>query len=143
MPPGGVGSIVPAVAANPDSQATPTLLQIGEVVALAGLSFRTVRYWDEVGLVVPSARTEGGFRLYSPEDVDRLLLVKAMKPLKLTLAEMRELADMLAPNAADSAERDARLAEFEHRAREAIVRVNRHLEEAREIRARIGTARRT
>ncbi|MHA6795168.1 MerR family transcriptional regulator [Pseudonocardia bannensis] len=56
-----------------------------------GLSLRTLRHWDEVGLVVPSARSAGGFRLYTEADVERLELVKTLKPLDFTLEQMREL----------------------------------------------------
>lgn len=65
--------------------------QIGEVAERVGLSLRTVRYYEEQGLVVPEARTEGGFRLYTEQQVDRLMLVKKMKPLNFTLDEMRTL----------------------------------------------------
>jgi MerR family transcriptional regulator, copper efflux regulator len=91
---------------------------------------------------VPSARSEGGFRLYSPGDVDRLLLVKAMKPLKLTIGEMRELADLLAPTAAPSSKRSARLVDFDRRAVEAIDSLNKHLDEAKGLRKQIAAAKR-
>ena len=66
-------------------------MQIGEVSARTGLSLRTIRYYEEVGLVAPSARTAGGFRLYAESDVDRLDLVKRMKPLDFSLEDMRSL----------------------------------------------------
>jgi DNA-binding transcriptional MerR regulator len=66
-------------------------VQIGEVAERTGLSLRTIRYYEEVGLVPPSARSTGGFRLYAEEDVERLELVKRMKPLELSLEEMRDL----------------------------------------------------
>jgi len=65
--------------------------QIGEAAARVGLSLRTVRYYEEVGVVVPSGRTEGGFRLYTDVDIERLALVKQMKPLDFSLEEMRDL----------------------------------------------------
>lgn len=40
-------------------------MQIGEVAERIGLSLRTIRYYEEVGLVVPSVRSQGGFRLYT------------------------------------------------------------------------------
>lgn len=68
-------------------------MQIGEVAERTGLSHRTLRHYDEVGLVVPSSRSEGGFRLYTETDVERLLLVRRMKPLGYTLEQMRDLLD--------------------------------------------------
>lgn len=66
-------------------------MQIGEAADRVGLSLRTMRYWDEVGLAVPSARSAGGFRLYTEADLERLLLIKTFKPLELSLEQMREL----------------------------------------------------
>lgn len=66
-------------------------MQIGEVAERTALSLRTIRYYEEIGLVVPSGRTKGGFRLYTDADVERLLLVKAVKPLGLSLEETSEM----------------------------------------------------
>ncbi|WP_373693401.1 MerR family transcriptional regulator [[Mycobacterium] burgundiense] len=78
-------------------------LQIGAVAARTALSIKTIRYYDEVGLVVPSARSTGGFRLYTAADVDRLLSIRRMKPLGFSLDEMRRLlAALHALDAADS-----------------------------------------
>ena len=66
-------------------------MQIGEVASQTGLSLRTIRYYEEMGLVAPSARTTGGFRLYTESDVARLQVVKRMKPLDFTLEEMKDL----------------------------------------------------
>ncbi len=65
--------------------------RIGEVADAVGLSLRTLRHYEEVGLVRPSGRTTGGFRLYTDDDVERLRLVKHMKPLEFTLEELRDL----------------------------------------------------
>lgn len=73
----------------------PSHKQIGEVAERTHLSLRTIRYYEEVGLVVPSARSQGGFRLYSDADVERLLLVRRMKPLDFSLDEMRDLLQTL------------------------------------------------
>jgi DNA-binding transcriptional MerR regulator len=66
-------------------------MQIGGLAERTGLSFRTIRYYEEIGLVVPTGRTSGGFRLYSEADVERLLLVKAVRPLRLSLDETRAM----------------------------------------------------
>lgn len=121
------------------------LLQIGEAAERVGLSLRTVRYWEEVGLVTPSARSIGRFRLYSEADVERLLLLKQMKPLGLTLEEMRELADLI-----EQGERPRELGEqglrtlvdalngYAVRADTATEKLERGLSEARQLRLRIG-----
>jgi DNA-binding transcriptional MerR regulator len=68
-----------------------SMYQIGQVAEAVGLSLRTIRYWGEVDLVPPSGRSQGGFRLYTDADIDRLRLVKNLKPLNLTIDEMRDL----------------------------------------------------
>ncbi|MGC1210906.1 MAG: MerR family transcriptional regulator [Micromonospora sp.] len=70
-------------------------MQIGEAAERVGLSIRTIRHYEEAGLIVPSARSEGGFRLYTEPDLDRLTVVKRMKPLGFTLDQMRELLAVL------------------------------------------------
>lgn len=70
-------------------------MQIGEAAERVGLSIRTIRHYEDAGLVVPSARSEGGFRLYTEPDLDRLRVVKRMKPLGFTLEEMRDLLHIL------------------------------------------------
>lgn len=95
-----------------------SMLQIGEVADRTGLSLRTVRYYEEVGLVVPSMRTGGGFRLYAEDEVHRLALIKQLKPLDFTLDELRDLLqirDALSSSETKGAEREAlaaRLADY-------------------------------
>ena len=85
-------------------------MQIGEVAERTGLSLRTIRYYEEVDLVVPTARSQGGFRLYSEPDVQRLDVVKRMKPLGFQLEEMRELLGILdALSTGDDPDRDKHL----------------------------------
>jgi DNA-binding transcriptional MerR regulator len=71
-------------------------MQIGEVAERTGLSVRTIRFYEESGLVVPSARSSGGFRLYTDEDVARLQRIRELKPLEFTLEEMRDVLRLLA-----------------------------------------------
>jgi DNA-binding transcriptional MerR regulator len=69
------------------------MLQIGEVADRVGLSLRTVRYYEEMGLLAPAERTEGGFRLYTEDHVARLELVTRLKSLGFKVPEMRELLE--------------------------------------------------
>ena len=71
-------------------------LQVGVVAERLGLSVRTLHHWEEKGLVTPSHRSSGGFRLYTEADVERLLLIRRMKPLDFSLEEMRQLLDAFA-----------------------------------------------
>jgi MerR family transcriptional regulator, copper efflux regulator len=80
--------------------------QIGEVAERVGLSLRTIRYYEEVGLVVPSGRTQGGFRLYTDHDIERLRLIKQMKPLEFSLEDMRSLLTLLDQFAGPDPEQD-------------------------------------
>jgi DNA-binding transcriptional MerR regulator len=87
-------------------------MQIGEVAARVGLSLRTIRHWDEMGLVVPSERSAGGFRLYTEADIERLALVKTLKPLEFSLEQMRDLLATIDGLAADSGADADRTAEL-------------------------------
>ncbi|MFI5980582.1 MerR family transcriptional regulator [Streptomyces sp. NPDC051555] len=77
-------------------------MQIGEVAARTELSLRTIRHYEETGLVTPSARSQGRFRLYTETDVARLMVIRRMKPLGFTLDQMRDLLE--ATDHLDSAE---------------------------------------
>jgi len=116
-------------------------MQIGEVAARCGLSLRTIRHYEEVGLVVPSSRTRGGFRLYTENDVARLTLVMRMKPLELSLDEMRDLLGVLDSLESDEpppSERAAlldRLAMYQEAAEERCQALRAHLDTAEEFAA--------
>ena len=69
-------------------------MQIGDVAERTGLSLRTIRHYEEVDLLPDPQRSQGGFRLYTDDAVQRLLLVKQMKPLDFTLEEMRDILEL-------------------------------------------------
>ncbi|WP_432563049.1 MerR family transcriptional regulator [Kineococcus sp. SYSU DK003] len=73
---------------------TGRLMQIGEVAERVQLSHRTVRHYDDEGLLTPT-RSAGNFRLYTEADVQRLLLIRQMKPLGFSLDDMRHLIAVL------------------------------------------------
>ncbi|AMT74066.1 MerR family transcriptional regulator [Mycobacteroides immunogenum] len=114
-------------------------LQIGQVAARTELSIRTIRHYDDVGLITPSARSAGGFRLYTEADVERLLVIRRMKPLDFTLNEMRDLLEAIdtlnTPNAT-AAQRTAAadyLQQCQTRTHDAINRLRKHLAYAEEL----------
>ena len=126
-----------------DGTDTADHLQIGAVATETGLSIKTIRHYDEVGLVVPSARSAGGFRLYTRADIDRLFVIRRMKPLGFTLDDMRALLhaeSVLDDTDAAPADRRAALeevAEFRQRARLACEKLERQLEYAHELTAQL------
>ena len=71
-------------------------LLIGEVARLTGFPTKTLRYYEEIGLVRPTSRTEAGYRLYGPEEVARLEFVRQAKLIGLKLEEIKELVDLAA-----------------------------------------------
>ncbi|HEX9874943.1 MAG TPA: MerR family transcriptional regulator [Deferrimonas sp.] len=74
--------------------ATPEdLVQIGELAKRLGITTRTIRYYEEIGLMGPPERLGGGTRMYNREDILRLKFILKMKDLGISLKEMQELAE--------------------------------------------------
>jgi DNA-binding transcriptional MerR regulator len=67
------------------------LMRIGELAERTGLSLPTLRHYDETGLLSPSARTVGKFRMYSEADYEKLMVIRRMKPLGFTVDQMRQV----------------------------------------------------
>ncbi|KIX79948.1 MerR family transcriptional regulator [Streptomyces sp. MBRL 601] len=116
-------------------------MQIGEVAARTELSLRTIRHYEETGLVVPSARSQGGFRLYTDNDVARLMVIRRMKPLGFTLDQMRDLldaTDRLDGGGLGPVEREAllqRVREYEQSAAEQVEKLRIQLARAEDFAA--------
>lgn len=73
------------------NKADETLLGIGETSELTGLSPRTVRYYEELGLLPGVRRRAGGRRAYGRDEIERLRFIQRLKALGLSLAEIKEL----------------------------------------------------
>jgi DNA-binding transcriptional MerR regulator len=69
----------------------PVLLKIGDFARLAGTNLRTLRYYEELGLLQPAQRSQGGFRYYRATDVHRLNMIHDLQALGLHLDRIREL----------------------------------------------------
>jgi DNA-binding transcriptional MerR regulator len=112
-------------------------MHIGELAERTGLSLRTIRHYDDVGLLPATSRTEGGFRVYSEADAGRLMLIKQMKPLGFSLEEMAEILGLLA-DARDTPGSAARLAEILAQAAHQRAKMARTLAQADEFIALLG-----
>ena len=106
------------------------LLRIQEVAEETGLTPRTIRYYEEIGLLAPAARSEGAYRLYDAEDLERLRFIRGLRDdAGFSLAEIGQLLEDEAARARnratyratkDTAERTAIL-------EDAIARVDRQV----------------
>ena len=71
---------------------TEPLLKIGEVAAQSKLPIKTVRYYDEIGLLSPTVlRSAAGYRLFGTEVLNRLAFIKRSQALGLSLSEVQEI----------------------------------------------------
>ena len=70
------------------------LLRIQEVASELGLTTRSIRYYEELGLLSPAARTEGDYRLYDASDIERLQFIKELRDdAGFSLAEIGQLLE--------------------------------------------------
>ena len=84
----------PAVGASDTPTDRPPLLRIQEVAAALGLTTRTIRYYEELGLLEPAGRSGGDYRLYDADDVERLRFIKGLRDdAGFSLAEIGQLLE--------------------------------------------------
>jgi len=76
---------------NQQQKTTGTSLRIGEVAQATGVSAKTIRYYEDVGVLPPAQRAENGYRLYSAEDVQRLRFIRNARRLDFSLDDLREV----------------------------------------------------
>ena len=69
-------------------------MQISDLAEELGITTRTIRLYEKLGLVEPPKRTEGGVRYYEASDIKRFKFVLKLKTLGLSLDEMKELAEL-------------------------------------------------
>jgi DNA-binding transcriptional MerR regulator len=69
-------------------------MRIGEVAALAGVSAKTIRFWEDEGLVPAPGRTPSGYREYGPDVVERLAFVRHAQAGGLTLSQIRQVLEI-------------------------------------------------
>jgi DNA-binding transcriptional MerR regulator len=66
-------------------------VRIGELADRSGTPVKTIRYYEDIGVLAPPARTPSGYRDYQPDAIDRLAFVRAGQSVGLTLGEIREI----------------------------------------------------
>jgi MerR family transcriptional regulator, copper efflux regulator len=76
---------------NEVSEMTDDLMQIGEFAKQADTNLRTLRYYEELGLIKPARRSTGKFRYYSPDQLKRIASIKRLQGLGLSLNEVQEI----------------------------------------------------
>lgn len=67
------------------------LIKIGDFARLAQTNLRTLRYYEELGLLSPATRSQGGFRYYRRSDTNRVHMIRDLQELGLALERIREL----------------------------------------------------
>ena len=66
-------------------------MRIGELAQRSGVSAKTLRYYEEIGVLTPPERTHGGYRHYDEDTLTRLSFIRAAQAVGLTLGEIREI----------------------------------------------------
>ena len=69
------------------------LIQVGELAKRAGITVRTLHHYEQTGVLLPSARSAAGYRLYNLADVQRLHMIQALAKAGLELAEIRDFLE--------------------------------------------------
>jgi DNA-binding transcriptional MerR regulator/uncharacterized glyoxalase superfamily protein PhnB len=126
---GAVGQVNPCTSRGvrpygPTVAGVTTGHKVGELAAAAGLTVRTLHYYEEIGLLVPSARTPAGHRLYDDADVERLYRIRFLRRLGLALGDVVRALDDPAWSLRDAV--------GEH-----LAQLNRRLEAENRLRARL------
>ena len=64
-------------------------MRIGELAAVSGVTAKTIRYYEDIGVLDPPARTPSGYRDYTPEATDRVAFIRSAQAVGLSLGEIR------------------------------------------------------
>ncbi len=123
--------------------ASSELERVGEIAERLGVSPRTIKYYEELGLIRPETRSPGGFRLYGKEEVEQLERILRMKSIGYSLAAIREL--LATRDAAQEADKITvisntmeRLKDREREVTERIQQMRKDLKQAEALREELG-----
>jgi DNA-binding transcriptional MerR regulator len=79
---------------RPKQKRIPQYLTVGELATQSGINARTIKYWEERGIIDPATRSEGGFRLYEPQYVLFCRLIQDLQLFGYSLEEIKDIADL-------------------------------------------------
>ncbi len=123
--------------------ASSELERVGEIAERLGVSPRTIKYYEELGLIRPETRSPGGFRLYGKEGAEQLERILRMKSIGYSLAAIREL--LATRDAAQEADKITvisntmeRLKDREREVTERIQQMRKDLKQAEALREELG-----
>ena len=111
------------------------LYKIGQVSKKARVTLRTIRYYEELGLIEPFVRTKGGFRLYTEESIERLRFIQDLKLLDFPLSKIKEMFKIrqMAQSGDEASHRVMRL--LQNQQREAMKKKGQYEKMLQEIQA--------
>ena len=113
-------------------QATAELLRIGQVSSQSQLPVKTIRFYEERGLIQAAKRTSGGFRLFEPSVLSRLSFIKRSQALGLSLNDIQDIL-----NIADDGERPCK--SVRHKFQEKIVEIENRISQLEKLKVQLHT----
>ncbi len=114
------------------NQAHPELLRIGQVSTQSNLPIKTIRFYEDRGLIQAAERTAGGFRLFSPSVLIRLSFIRRSQSLGLSLKDIQSILDI-----ADSGERPCH--KVKRKFQEKIVEIEDRITELTQLKTQLET----
>lgn len=76
---------------NRPSDPTPKTIQIGELARTSGTSAKTIRFYEEAGVLPPAQHAQNGYRLYRDDDIRRLRFIRNARSLNFSLEDLKEV----------------------------------------------------
>ena len=100
------------------------LFRIGEIAKRAGVTARTIRYYEELGLIDTPIRKGASHRLYTLKDLNALKRIKQLKNYGLTLSEIKEISDLAATDPTGQKGKAKLIASYIKKRQEALEKKN-------------------
>jgi MerR family copper efflux transcriptional regulator len=112
------------------SQIQPELLKIGQVSSQSQLPVKTIRFYEERGLIQAAKRTSGGFRLFAPSVLPRLSFIRQSQALGLSLNDIQDILGI-----ADSGQRPCQ--NVRHKFQEKVVEIDDRIQQLQALKQQL------